>query len=310
MVSAVQTVAVGDDLTVNRLGLGTMSLTGAGVWGEPRDPESACRVLRRARELGVDFFDTADSYGPGVAETLVSDALSPYHDLVIATKGGLTRQGPGRWSRNCRPEYLRSACEASLRRLGVDRIDLYQLHTVDPAVPLEESLGALVELQAEGKIRHIGVCNVDTSELERARAAAPIVSVQNRYSIADRSSEPVLALCERLGLTFIPWAPLAKGVLTRTGNRLRRAARRRAATPGQVALAWLLHRSPNTLPIPGTASADHLTENLGALDVDLTRDEVEHLGSQVLLGYAAQHVVRRARVRAGRLKHAIRGGGG
>ena len=280
MVSAVQTVAVGDDLTVNRLGLGTMSLTGAGVWGEPRDPESARRVLRRARELGVDFFDTADSYGPGVAETLVSDALSPYHDLVIATKGGLTRQGPGRWSRNCRPEYLRSACEASLRRLGVDRIDLYQLHTVDPAVPLEVSLGALVELQAEGKIRHIGICNVSVPELERALAVAPVASVQNRLSLADRSSLALAALCERNGIAFVAWAPLGKGALAGEDRTLAGIAPDLGATSAQVALAWLLHVSPTTIPIPGTASVAHLEENVGAralrVDPDLVSELARH----------------------------------
>lgn len=297
MVSTVQTVTVGDELTVNRLGLGTMSLTGAGVWGEPRDPESARRVLRRARELGVDFFDTADSYGPGVAETLVSEALSPYHDMVIATKGGLTRQGPGRWSRNCRPEYLRSACEASLRRLGVDRIDLYQLHSVDPAVPLEESLGALVELQAEGKIRHIGVCNVSVSELERALTSAPVASVQNRFSLADRSSLALVDLCERYGIAFIAWAPLGKGALAGEGRTLAGVAADLGATNAQVALAWLLHVSPTTIPIPGTASVAHLEENVGARTLRLEPERVSDLARHAYRGRPGrrrpQRVIRR-----------------
>jgi len=222
---------------------------------------------------------------------------------VVATKGGLTRQGPGRWSRNCRPEYLRSACEGSLRRLRVDRIDLYQLHTVDPAVPIEESVGALVELQAEGKIRDIGVCNVSVAELQRALQVATVASVQNRYSIADRTSEPVLELCERAGLTFIPWAPLAKGALTRLGGRLRRVARRIEASPAQVALAWLLHRSPVTLPIPGTASIDHLEENVGALEIELASEDVEWIGGQVLFGYTAHRIVRRTRAKCGEAAH-------
>jgi aryl-alcohol dehydrogenase-like predicted oxidoreductase len=298
-------LAIGE-LSVSRLGLGTMSLTGAGVWGDPRDPAGARTLLRRARELGVDFFDTADSYGPGVAERLLRESLHPYEGIVVATKGGLTRQGPGRWDRNCRPEHLRSACEESLRRLGVDRIDLYQLHTVDPAVPLEESLGALLELQAEGKIGHVGVCNVGLPELELALRVAPIVSVQNRFSLADRTSEPVLELCDRHGLAFLPWAPLAKGFLTRRGGRLRRLARAKDATPGQLALAWLLRLSPNVLPIPGTASLDHLEENLGALEVELSPDEAAHLERQLQLGLTARRVARRARVRAGGLKHAVR----
>jgi pyridoxine 4-dehydrogenase len=294
------------DLNVSRLGLGTMSVTGAGVWGEPTDRQSALRLLKRAHELGVDFFDTADSYGPGVAETLVCEALSPYDGIVVATKGGLTRQGPGRWSRNCRPEHLRAACEASLRRLRVERIDLYQLHVVDPEVPLEASLEALLELRAEGKIRELGVCNVTASELERACSIAPIVSVQNRYSVADRGHEQVLEACELKGLAFIPWAPLAKGALARARGRIAKVARERGATPGQVALAWLLHRSPVALPIPATTSVSHLEENVGALTLDLTPEDVEAIGGQLHLGYAAHRLAHRARVRIGALERAIR----
>ena len=208
------------DLVVGRVGLGTMSLTGRGVWGPPSDVDEARGLLRRAVELGIDFFDTADSYGPAAAETLVADALHPFDGIVVATKAGLTRQGPGRWGRDARPQYLRDACHASLERLRVERIDLFQLHAVDPAVPIEESLGALSELRAEGKIRHVGVCNVDAEQLGRALAAEPIVSVQNRFSLADRSSRDVLDLCERYGLVFIPWAPLAKGTLTRAQRTL------------------------------------------------------------------------------------------
>jgi pyridoxine 4-dehydrogenase len=266
------------DLVVRRLGFGTMSLTGPGVWDDPRDPAAAREVLRRAVALGVDFVDTADSYGPGVAEKLVSEALHPYDGVLVATKGGLTRQGPGRWSRNCRPEYLRAACEASLRRLRVERIDLYQLHTVDPTVAIEESVGGLDELRAEGKIRHIGLCNVDESELERALAVAPIVSVQNRFSLADRSSEELLERCERLGLAFVAWAPLAKGALARRSEALAALAETHGATPGQIALGWILSSSRATLPIPGTSSVAHLEENAAAADLRLMPEEIDALG--------------------------------
>jgi aryl-alcohol dehydrogenase-like predicted oxidoreductase len=265
------------DVTVGRLGFGTMSLTGPGAWGAPQDPDEARRVLRRAVELGIDFFDTADSYGPAAAETLVAEALHPYDGLVVATKAGLTRQGPGRWSRNARPEYLRDACHASLERLRVDRIDLFQLHAVDPAVPIEESLGALSVLRAEGKIRHVGVCNVDADQLGRALAVGPIVSVQNRFSLADRSSRDVLELCERNGLAFIPWAPLAKGTLTRANDALDEIAHAHDATSGQVALAWILATSPTTLPIPGTSSVAHLEENAGASRLRLSADDLAAL---------------------------------
>ena len=264
-------------LAVGRLGLGTMSLTGPGVWGAPEDADEARRVLRRAVELGIDFFDTADSYGPAAAETLVADALHPYDGLVVATKAGLTRQGPGRWSRDARPEYLRAACHASLERLRVERIELFQLHAVDPAVPIEESVGALSDLRSEGKIRHVGVCNVDAEQLGRALAVEPIVSVQNRFSLADRSSRDVLDLCERNGLAFIAWAPLAKGTLTRAERTLDAIARTHDATPGQVALAWILASSPVTLPIPGTSSVAHLEENAGASRVQLSADDLAAL---------------------------------
>jgi pyridoxine 4-dehydrogenase len=292
-VSSSNTLLLGDDLPVRRLGLGTMSLTGAGVWGEPEDPESARRLLRRALELGVTFLDTADSYGPDVSERLIAEALRPYpQDVVIATKAGLRRRGPGDWYADCRPEHLRRACEGSLRRLGLERIDLYQLHTVDPQVPIEESIGALVELRAEGKVRHIGVCNVDRAQLARAQAVAPIVSVQNRYSLADRAHEPVLEECERAGLAFIAWAPLAKGFLARGG--------------ADVALAWLLRRSPVLLPIPGTASVEHLEQNVRALDLVLEAADLEALDSYRSLELTARRMLRRGRVHLGAIKRRLR----
>jgi aryl-alcohol dehydrogenase-like predicted oxidoreductase len=269
-------VAVGE-LVVRRLGLGTMSLPGPGVWGPPRDRDEAVRLLRRAVDVGVDFFDTADSYGPHVAEELVADALHPYDGVAVATKAGLTRQGPGRWSFDGRPEHLRAACHASLERLRVERIDLFQLHSVDPSVPLEESLGALSELRAAGKIRHVGICNVDAAQIERALAVEPLVSVQNRFSLADRTSLAVIELCGRDGLAFIPWAPLAKGTLARPAQALVSIAAEREATPAQIALAWVLARSPATLPIPGTSSVAHLEENVGATAVELTQDDIDLL---------------------------------
>jgi pyridoxine 4-dehydrogenase len=265
------------DLEVSRLGFGTMSLAGLGVWGDPADADEARRVLRRAAELGIDFFDTADSYGPGVVETLVADALHPYEGIVVATKAGLTRQGPGRWGRDARPEYLRAACHASLRRLRVERIDVFQLHAVDPAVPIEESIGALAELRAEGKIRHVGVCNVDAAQVARALAVEPLVSVQNRFSLADRSSRDVVDLCERNGLAFVAWAPLAKGTLTRSEQTLEAIASRHGAVPGQVALSWILAVSPTALPIPGTSSVAHLEENVGASRVVLLPEDLADL---------------------------------
>ena len=265
------TVRIGD-LVVSRLGFGAMRITGRGVWGPPANRENAVRVLRRAVDLGVTFIDTADSYGPGVSEELIAEALAPYgNGLVIATKGGLTRPGPGEWRRDARPAHLRAACEASLKRLRVHRIDLYQLHSPDPRIPLEESIGALLDLQREGKIRSIGVSNVDALELAAARRVATIVSVQNRYNLGDRSSDPVLTACERDGLAFLPWYPLSAGSdATSAGRALAEVAARYSATPAQVAIAWLLARSPVMLPIPGTSSLAHLEENLQAARLQLS----------------------------------------
>jgi aryl-alcohol dehydrogenase-like predicted oxidoreductase len=271
------TLLVGD-LPIRRLGFGAMRLTGPGTWGPPRDQHRAKEVLRRALELGVTLIDTADAYGPGVNERQIAAALHPYpKELVIATKGGRTRQGPYRWGSDGRPASLRQACEASLRRLRLERIDLYQLHGPDSHVPLEESVGALAELQAEGKVRHIGVCNVSVEQLARAREVATIVSVQNRYNLADRTWEPVVRTCERDQLAFLPWMPLAKGTLTGRGSHLGRIARAHGAKPGQVALAWLLQRSPVIVPIPGTSELAHLEENLGAFEIHLTDAEMDAL---------------------------------
>jgi aryl-alcohol dehydrogenase-like predicted oxidoreductase len=283
-----------------------MQLTGPGVWGAPPDRGEALRLLRRAVDLGVTFFDTADAYGPYECELLVAEALHPYRDLVVATKGGLRRHGPGRWSKDGRPAHLKAACEASLRRLRVDCIELYQLHAVDPAVPLEESLGALAELRAAGKIRRIGICNVTSDELERAVAVVPFVSVQNRFSVADRSTADVLERCEARGIAFVAWAPLAKGYLARRPGRLSRAAAASGATPGQVALAWVLGRSPVTIPIPGTSSPAHLEENVGAAGLRLGEVDVAAL-ARPFAGYEARVLARRMRVRAGRVKSAVRG---
>jgi pyridoxine 4-dehydrogenase len=271
------TVTLGD-LTVRRLGFGAMRITGEGVWGAPDDPESAKAVLRRAVELGIDLIDTADSYGPYVSENLIREALHPYPDgLVIATKAGLERTGPGEWPRNGRPDHLRAAVHGSLKRLGVERIDLLQLHAVDPEVPLEESLGALVELRDEGKIRHLGVSNVSVEELNRAEALTEIVSVQNRFNLQHRDSEDVLDACTERGLGFIPWFPLATGDLARPGGPLDRIAERHDTGPSQIALAWLLHRSPVMLPIPGTSSVEHLEQNVGAAQIALTDGDMAEL---------------------------------
>jgi pyridoxine 4-dehydrogenase len=275
--AAAGTVGLGADLQVRRLGYGAMRITGDGIWGPPKDHDEAIAVLRRAVELGVNFIDTADSYGPEVSEELIAEALHPYPGgLVIATKGGLTRSGPSRWERDGRPEHLREACEASLRRLRVERIDLYQFHSVDPEVPLEESVGTLAELRDEGKIGHVGVSNFDTDQLAEAREIVPVVSVQNRYSIGDRESEPVLEACERDGMAFIPWFPLASGGLNAEGA-ITRIAAAHDATTFQVALAWLLARSPAMLPIPGTSSVAHLEENVAAASLRLTEDEFAEL---------------------------------
>jgi aryl-alcohol dehydrogenase-like predicted oxidoreductase len=268
--AAAGTVKLGD-LTVNRMGLGAMRLTGRGIWGEPDDRERAEQVLRRAIELGVNCIDVANSYGPEVAENLIAETLHPYPDeLVIATKGGLTRPGPGEWRRDGRPEALREALEGSLRRLRLERIDVYQLHSVDTAVPLEDQVGALAEFQREGKIRHIGLSNVDTRQLAQARRIVDVVSVQNRYNLGDRHSEGVLDACERDDLAFLPWFPLAVGELARARGRLAEVAASHGATPAQVALAWLLRRSPAVLMIPGTASPEHLEENVAAAALELT----------------------------------------
>jgi len=266
------------DLTVRRMGFGAMRITGRGIWGEPDDVDGAKAVLRRAVELGVNMIDTADSYGPEVSERLIAEALAPYpDDLVVATKGGLERGGPGDWRRNCTPEHLREACEASLRRLGVDRIDVYQLHTVDRDVPLADSVGALAELREEGKVRHVGVSNVNVGQLEEARAIVPVVSVQNRYSLSDRRHDPVVEECEREGLAFLPYFPLAAGNAARAGGRVDEVAERHGASPAQVALAWLLARSPAVLPIPGTSSIEHLEENVAAAALELDDSELEAL---------------------------------
>ncbi|MBA2361280.1 MAG: aldo/keto reductase [Actinobacteria bacterium] len=271
------TVALGD-LTVNRMGFGAMRLTGPGVWGDPSDREGAKAVLRRTLELGVTMIDTASSYGPEVNETLIADALHPYpEDVVVATKGGLTRGGPGEWQRDGRPEYLRDALEGSLRRLRLERIDLYQLHAVDPQVPLEESVGELARLREQGKIRHLGLSNVDARQLAEARKIVPVVSVQNRYSLADRHSEAVLDVCEREGLAFLPWFPLALGQLAQAKGRLAQIAGSRASTAAQVALAWLLRRSPAMAPIPGTSSLEHLEENVASAQLELSDAEFSEL---------------------------------
>jgi pyridoxine 4-dehydrogenase len=269
------TFTIGGDLEVERLGFGAMRITGPGIWGPPADHDEALRVVRRAYELGCNLIDTADSYGPEISEELIAEALHPYpDDLVIATKGGLERPGPDQWSRNCRPDHLKEACERSLRRLNVDRIDLYQLHSVDPDVPYDESVGALKELQDEGKIRHIGVSNVGRTELAKARELVEVVTVQNLFNAIERASERVLDVCEAEGIGFIPWYPLAAGDLARPGGPVAEAAERHDATPSQVAIAWLLQRSEVMLPIPGTGSVAHLEENVVARDLELDADEI------------------------------------
>jgi pyridoxine 4-dehydrogenase len=272
--AAAGTFTMGGDLTVNRLGFGAMRLTGPGVWGEPRDPDEARRVLKRVVELGINFIDTADSYGPAVSERMIGEALYPYaKGLVIATKGGLTRQGPNKWTPVGRPEYLRQQVEMSLRHLRLERIDLYQLHRIDPSVPVEESLGALKDLQSAGKIRHIGLSEVNAKEIERARKTVPIVSVQNKYNLSDRESEATLNYCAQHGLAFIPWFPVAAGKLAQPGGPLDEFARRHKASVAQLSLAWLLHRSPVMLPIPGTSSVAHLEENVAAAGLRLSAGE-------------------------------------
>jgi pyridoxine 4-dehydrogenase len=273
--AAAGTIDVGGDLTVNRMGFGAMRVTGAGIWGDPPDRDQAIATLRRVVELGVNFIDTADSYGPEVSERLIADALYPYpDDLVIATKGGLLRPGPSRWEPDGRPEHLREVCEGSLRRLKLEQIPLYQLHRPDPAVPLAESVGALAELKAEGKIRHVGLSNVTEAELDEAQRIVPVVSVQNRYNVNDRRSQPMVDRCEQEQIVFLPWAPIQE-----TGRRaaVAVAARRHGITERQVVLAWLLASSPAILPIPGTGSSGHAEENIAAAAAaaDLSREEID-----------------------------------
>ena len=270
------TVTLGGELTVNRLGFGAMRITGEGIWGPPKDKKEAIAVLRRAVELGVNFIDTADSYGPDVSEELIEEALYPYPDeLVIATKGGWNRPGPNQWTHDSSPEHLRKAIEGSLRRLRLDRIDVYQLHAADPAIPFKTSVGALAELQSEGKIRLVALSNVSRQQVERAQKIVPIVSVQNRYSFADREWEDVVEYCDQNGIAFIPWFPLAAGKLA--GEVLARVAKAHGATTYQVASAWLLQRSPMMLPIPGTSSVKHLEENVAAAGLKLTQEEFKEL---------------------------------
>jgi aryl-alcohol dehydrogenase-like predicted oxidoreductase len=274
------TFNLGGDFTVNRLGFGAMRVTGEGIWGWPPDRQNALKVLKRAVELGVNLIDTADAYGPDTSELLIAEALYPYpKGLVIATKGGLTRPGPGQWVPNCRPDHLKQALDGSLKRLRLDRIDLYQLHTVDSKVPIEESVGALKQMQDAGKIRHIGLSNVDRKEIDRARKIVPIVSVQNRYNIEDRESEDVLVYCEKEKLGFLPWFPIGGGRGLKAENPLNTAAKAHGVSVFQVALAWLLERSPVMLPIPGTSSLAHLEENVAAARLKLTPEEWKAIGA-------------------------------
>lgn len=278
--AAMDTFTLGGKTTVKRLGYGTMQLTGKGVWGDPADPAEAVRVLRRAVEAGVDLIDTADSYGPAVAEELIREALHPYDDgLVIATKAGFVRPGPGDWRVLGRPDYLRQQVHLSLRRLGLERIPLFQLHRIDSAYPVADQIGELAALQQEGKIEHIGLSEVTVAQLEEARRTAEIVSVQNRYNLVDRASEDVLEHCEAQGIGFIPWFPLATGELSQAGGPLDALASETGATPSQLALAWLLRRSPVMLPIPGTSSVAHLAENLGGAEVRLSDEQFEALSN-------------------------------
>ncbi len=271
---ATGTFALGGDLTINRLGYGAMRITGEGIWGEPKDHDGAIEVLQKAVELGVNFIDTADSYGPEVSENLIAEALYPYpKDLVIATKGGFCRSGRNKWEAVGRPEYLRQCVEMSLRRLKLERIDLYQLHRIDPKVPVEESLGALKDLQKAGKIRHIGMSEVSTAELDQASKTVKIVSVQNQYNLSDRRHEKVLKYSEEKNLAFIPWFPVASGKLARPGGPLDEIAKKHKATVAQVSLAWLLHHSPVMLPIPGTSSVGHLEENMASGKLSLSAEE-------------------------------------
>ena len=269
---------IGGDLRVTRLGFGTMRLTGPGIWGEPLNRDEAVKVLRRAIELGIDFIDTADSYGPNVSEQIIAEALYPYPaGLVIATKGGFDRPGPDQWVENGRPEHLKSACDGSLRRLRLERIDLYQLHRIDPTVPVDDQLGALKDLQAQGKIRHIGLSEVNVPQIQRAQTIVPIVTVQNRYSVVDRTSDSVLDYCAQRSMAFIPWFPLEAGQLAGEDSPIRQLAAKRGVTPSQVALAWLLSRSPVMLPIPGTSRIEHLEENIAAAGLKIGQNELDEI---------------------------------
>jgi pyridoxine 4-dehydrogenase len=280
MATIAKTFKIGDDLEVNRLGFGAMRLTGKGIWGEPKDVNEAKRVLKRAVELGVNFIDTADSYGPAVSERLIGEALAPFpKGLVVATKAGLTRQGPDQWAPVGRPEYLAQQIEMSLRYFKTEVIDLWQLHRIDPKVPVEESLGVIVKLQKQGKIRHVGLSEVKPAEIERARKVINIVSVQNLYNVGDRQHEDVLEYCEKVGLAFIPWFPVAAGKLTQPGGKLDAIAKRHGASIAQLSIAWLLHRSPVILPIPGTSSTAHLEENLKAAEIILSDTELREIES-------------------------------
>ena len=275
--AAAGTIDVGGDLTVNRLGFGAMRITGSGIWGEPPSREQAIATLRRVVELGVNFIDTADSYGPDVSEELIAEALHPYpDDLVIATKGGLVRPGPNRWEADGHPKHLREACEGSLRRLKLDQIPLYQLHRVDPHVPLAESLGAIAELKNEGKIRHIGVSNVTETQLHEAQQILPIVSVQNRFNVTDRQSQPLIDLCEQDDLVFLPWAPIQQ---TERRVAVAAAAENHGVTERQIVLAWLLVKSPAIMPIPGTGSPEHAEENVAAASIELTAEEIRAINT-------------------------------
>ncbi len=274
--AAAGTIDVGGDLTVNRLGFGAMRITGPGIWGDPPSRDQAIATLRRIVELGVNFIDTADSYGPEVSEPLIAEALYPYpDDLVIATKGGLVRPGPNRWEADGRPEHLRQVCEGSLRRLRLEQIPLYQLHRPDPAVPLAESVGAIAELKDEGKIRHVGLSNVTEDQFREAEQIVPIVSIQNRFNVTDRQSESIIDLCEQAGMVFLPWAPIQQ---TEQKVAVAVAARRLGVTERQIVLAWLLATSPAILPIPGTGSPEHAEENVAAAAIELSRDEFEAIG--------------------------------
>jgi pyridoxine 4-dehydrogenase len=281
---------IGGNLPVHRLGFGAMRITGKGIWKEPQNRGEAIRVLRRAIELGVNFIDTADSYGPGVSERIIAEALHPYPaDLVIATKAGFNRPGPDQWIENGRPEHLRAACEGSLRRLRLDSIDLFQLHRIDPKLPAEDQLGALKDLQAQGKIRHIGLSEVTIAQIEHARTIVPIVTVQNRYSIADQAASDVLDHCERLNIGFIPWFPLAAGDLAAGGGALERRAAQFKITTSQLSLAWLLWRSPVILPIPGTSRVQHLEENVAAASLKLDEAKLRELGQAIRAADQATH---------------------